>query len=62
MMQNRALPSGSGGTVLGFPLEGFGLFHQPAAGVCVGVLHFFCFDHCIAIFSLLVWNLSATTR
>ncbi|MGA9672920.1 MAG: hypothetical protein WBQ94_27130 [Terracidiphilus sp.] len=45
-----------GGTVLGFPLEGFGLFSGLLLSLAAGFFTFFA-STCIAIFSLLAWNL-----
>jgi hypothetical protein len=45
------------GTVLGFPLEGFGLFTSLLLSVAAAFFTFFA-TTCIAIFSLLAWNLS----
>jgi hypothetical protein len=44
------------GTVLGFPLEGFGLFTSLLLAVAAAFFTFFA-STCIAIFSLLGWNL-----
>jgi hypothetical protein len=49
-MQRRA-----GGTVLGFPLEGFGLFQSLLLAFASAFFTFFA-TTCIAIFSLLAWN------
>jgi len=46
----------SGGTVLGFPLEGFGLFTSLLLSFAAAFFTFFA-STCIAIFSLLGWNL-----
>ncbi len=46
----------SGGTVLGFPLEGFGLFSSLLLTVAAGIFTF-CATTTIAIFALLFWNL-----
>jgi hypothetical protein len=45
-----------GRRVLGFPLEGFGLFTSLLLAVAAAFLTFFA-TTCIAIFSLLAWNL-----
>jgi hypothetical protein len=45
----------SGGKVLGFPLEGFGLFTSLLLSVAAAFFTFFA-STCIAIFSLLGWN------
>jgi hypothetical protein len=44
-----------GGRVLGFPLEGFGLFTSLLLSVASAFFTFFA-STCIAIFSLLAWN------
>ena len=44
------------GTVLGFPLEGFGLLTSLLLSVAAAFFTFFA-TTCIAIFSLLAWNL-----
>jgi hypothetical protein len=44
-----------GGTVLGFPLEGFGLFTSLLLTFAAAFFTFFA-STCIAIFSLLAWN------
>jgi hypothetical protein len=44
-----------GGTVLGFPLAGFGLFTSLLLAVAAAFFTFFA-TTCIAIFSLLGWN------
>jgi len=54
-MKETALKQGTGGTVLGFPLEGFGLFTSLLLSVAAAFFTFFA-STCIAIFSLLVWN------
>jgi hypothetical protein len=47
---------GTGGSkVLGFPLQGFGLFTSLLLTVATGFFTFFA-STCIAIFSLLGWN------
>ena len=43
------------GKVLGFPLEGFGLFTSLLLSLAAGFFTFFA-STCIAIFSLLGWN------
>jgi hypothetical protein len=45
-----------GGTVLGFPLNGFGLFTSLLLSFAAAFFTFFA-STCIAIFSLLGWNL-----
>ena len=49
--QNRR----AGGTVFGFPLEGFGLFSSLLLSVAAAVFTFSA-TTCIAIFALLAWN------
>lgn len=44
-----------GGTVLGFPLQGFGLFTSLLLSFAAA-LFTFCVTTCVAIFALLVWN------
>jgi len=44
-----------GGTVLGFPLRGFGLFTSLLLSVAAAFFTFFA-TTCIAIFALLGWN------
>ena len=44
-----------GGTVLGFPLEGFGFFQSLLLSVAAAFFTFFS-TTCIAIFALLAWN------
>jgi hypothetical protein len=44
-----------GGTVLGFPLEGFGLFTSLLLAFATAFFTFFA-TTCVAIFSLLGWN------
>jgi hypothetical protein len=55
MTQSAQTPRPSGGTVLGFPLRGFGLFTSLLLSVAAAFFTFFA-STCIAIFSLLVWN------
>jgi hypothetical protein len=45
-----------GGTVLGFPLKGFGLFTSLLLSFAAAFFTFFA-STCIAIFALLAWNL-----
>ena len=44
-----------GRTVLGFPLEGFGLFQSLLLALAAGFFTFFA-TTCVAIFALLAWN------
>jgi hypothetical protein len=46
----------SGGTVLGFPLEGFGLFTSLLLSFAAAFFTFFA-TTCVAIFALLAWNM-----
>ena len=46
-----------GGTVLGFPLEGFGLFTSLLLSFAAAFFTFFA-TTCLAIFFLMAWNLS----
>jgi hypothetical protein len=46
----------AGGTVFGFPLEGFGLFSSLLLSVAAAIFTFSA-STCIAIFCLLAWNL-----
>jgi hypothetical protein len=43
------------GTVLGFPLEGFGLFTSLLLSFAAAFFTFFA-STCLAIFALLIWN------
>jgi hypothetical protein len=45
-----------GGRIFGFPLRGFGLFTSLLLSLAAAFFTFFA-STCIAIFSLLVWNL-----
>jgi hypothetical protein len=45
-----------GGRIFGFPLRGFGLFTSLLLSLASAFLVFFA-STCIAIFSLLIWNL-----
>jgi hypothetical protein len=55
-MTNSAMKQRTGsGTVLGFPLEGFGFFTSLLLSVAAAFFTFFA-STCVAIFSLLVWN------
>ncbi len=56
MMQSANLQRPGGGTVLGFPLEGFGFFTSLLLSFAAAFFTFFA-STCIAIFSLLGWNL-----
>jgi hypothetical protein len=47
---------GSGGRVLGFPLEGFSLFQSLLLAAASAFFTFFAVT-CVAIFSLMAWNI-----
>lgn len=51
-----AATGGRRGTVLGFPLEGFGLFTSLLLAFAAAFFTFFA-STCLAIFALLAWNL-----
>jgi hypothetical protein len=55
-MENRAQthPAG-GGSVFGFPLEGFSFFQSLLLALATGFFTFF-MTTCVAIFALLIWN------
>ncbi len=55
MTQSLQAHRTTGGKVLGFPLEGFGLFTSLLLSVAAAFFTFFA-TTCIAIFSLLGWN------
>jgi hypothetical protein len=55
MQQSENTGSAQGGTVLGFPLKGFGLFTSLLLSVAAAFFTFFA-STCIAIFALLAWN------
>ena len=55
MSETAKMQRAAGGTVLGFPLEGFGLFTSLLLSVASAFFTFFA-TTCIAIFSLLAWN------
>jgi uncharacterized membrane protein len=56
MMVSTQTEHGQGGTVLGFPLKGFGLFTSLLLSFASAFFTFFA-TTAIAIFSLLAWNL-----
>jgi hypothetical protein len=56
MSQSEPVERPVKGTILGFPLEGFGLFTSMLLAVASAFFTFFAVT-CIAIFSLLGWNL-----
>lgn len=56
MTQSASSPHPGAGTFLGFPLEGFGLFTSLLLSFATAFFVFFA-STCIAIFSLLAWNL-----
>jgi hypothetical protein len=55
-MMANLVNSGRGGRIFGFPLEGFSLFQSLLLAFASAFLTFFA-TTCIAIFSLLAWNL-----
>jgi len=55
-MQSAKTGRSGGGTVLGFPLKGFGLFTSLLLSVAAAFFTFF-LSTAIAIFGLLFWNL-----
>src|SRR5579863_5131219 len=56
MTESARLQRPVGGKFLGFPLEGFGLFTSLLLAFASAFFTFFA-STCIAIFSLLAWNL-----
>jgi hypothetical protein len=56
MMQPAQTERPTGGTVLGFPLKGFGLFTSILLPIAAAFFTFFS-STTIAIFALLAWNL-----
>lgn len=56
MTQSTTSPRTAPGTLLGFPLEGFGLFSSLLLSFATAFFTFFA-TTCIAIFALLAWNL-----
>ena len=56
MTQSTPSPRSAAGTLLGFPLQGFGLFSSLLLSFATAFFTFFG-TTCIAIFSLLAWNL-----
>jgi hypothetical protein len=54
-MMEQTAQGRRGGTVLGFPLEGFGLFQSLLLSVASAFLTFFA-TTCVSIFALLGWN------
>lgn len=56
MTQSTPSPRPAAGTLLGFPLEGFGLFSSLLLSFATAFFTFFA-TTCIAIFALLAWNL-----
>jgi hypothetical protein len=56
MTQSAKEQRSEGGTILGFPLAGFGLFTSLLLALAAAFFTFFACT-CIAIFSLLAWNL-----
>ena len=60
-MKQSAQLGHSGGKVLGFPLEGFGLFQSLLLAFASAFFTFF-LTTCIAIFALLIWNAFAASK
>ncbi len=56
MEQSAKTGHAEGGTVLGFPLKGFGLFTSLLLSFAAAFFTFFA-STCFAIFALLAWNL-----
>ena len=56
MTESAKTQGSGGGTVLGFPLAGFGLFQSLLLALAAAFFTFFA-TTCIAIFALLGWNL-----
>ncbi len=56
MVQSPHTQRPAGGTVFGFPLQGFGLFTGLLLSIAAALFTFFA-TTAIAIFSLLAWNL-----
>ena len=56
MTQTAQTQHPGGGTIFGFPLKGFGLFTSLLLSFASAFFTFFA-TTCIAIFSLLAWNL-----
>jgi hypothetical protein len=56
MMQTAQTGRGQGGKLFGFPLQGFGLFTSLLLAFAAAFFTFFA-TTCMAIFSLLAWNL-----
>jgi uncharacterized membrane protein len=52
----QSIQTGRGGSVLGFPLEGFSLFQSLLLSFAAAFFTFFA-TTCISIFALLAWNL-----
>lgn len=55
MIHSAHTPRPAGGTVLGFPLKGFGLFQSLLLSLAAAFFTFFA-STCVAIFTLLAWN------
>lgn len=55
MTQSAQTEYPAGGTVLGFPLKGFGLFTSLLLALAAAFFTFFA-STCVAIFALLGWN------
>ena len=56
-MQSAKTPRPDGGTVLGFPLKGFGLFTSLLLSFAAAFFAFFA-STTLAIFALLAWNIA----
>ncbi|MGO9269236.1 MAG: hypothetical protein ACLQOO_03080 [Terriglobia bacterium] len=56
MTESAKSERAGGGTVFGFPLEGFGLFTSLLLALAAAFFTFFA-TTCVAIFALLAWNL-----
>jgi len=61
MTKSAQMRRSGGATVLGFPLQGFGLFSGLLLAVGAAFFTFFA-TTCIAIFALLVWNAASATK
>jgi hypothetical protein len=61
MTQSIQSERSGGGKVLGFPLEGFGLFTSLLLSVAAAFFTFFA-TTCIAIFGFLIWNATAAHK
>jgi hypothetical protein len=57
MTDSAKTPRPEGGTVLGFPLQGFGFFTSLLLAFASAFFAFFA-STCVAIFALMAWNLA----